>query len=464
MRAVVKDGIGVFHPQGFLDGTNVPLLLSLEDIQATEKLSIDMLLVSLKKVIFFNKNGLDVFVKLLMKIRTSQHIVVGFCDYDHKKYQAISKFYENNLNFSLFRTQKIAALFASTNKEDSKKVLVYNEETSQRSSLAIELFDNGHTPIIAQSKKEFEEKKQNTDAFDIIVEDTFLGLFGQKIATRVRGNAIIYSVSNYLDAEITDSFNIAYHNNSLNVGFRLFIFDAYKVVSMNIHAFNFFSKLASAGAEYNATICFVGLTFEKTPESFKNDLEDSGIIFFDKMEDILENKELLEELGGSSAAVVKNKRILNKVLVNELPRFVDATVSTIEMMTNTKAAKETVAIQNIMVKDASDHIASSIGFYGDLDGMIALSFPKSIAKKSCELLIGETTDSEEDILDALAEFVNIIAGRVKSLLLEQNINVNITLPRTYPNIKALLEVIESKKGVQVDLKFNNETFIFFLTR
>jgi CheY-specific phosphatase CheX len=233
---------------------------------------------------------------------------------------------------------------------------------------------------------------------------------------------------------------------------------------MNIHAFNFFSKLASAGAEYNATICFVGLTFEKTPESFKNDLEDSGIIFFDKMEDILENKELLEELGGSSAAVVKNKRILNKVLVNELPRFVDATVSTIEMMTNTKAAKETVAIQNIMVKDASDHIASSIGFYGDLDGMIALSFPKSIAKKSCELLIGETTDSEEDILDALAEFVNIIAGRVKSLLLEQNINVNITLPRTYPNIKALLEVIESKKGVQVDLKFNNETFIFFLTR
>ncbi len=464
MRAVVKNRIGIFHPQGFLDGTNVPLLLSIEDVQATEKLDIDMLLISLKKVIFFNRNGLDVFVKLLAKIRAKLHIVIGFCDYDTKKYQAISKFYGDDLNFSLFRTQKIAMLFASTNKEASKKVLVYNPEASQRSSIAIELFDNGHNPVIAQSKKEFEEKKQNPDAYDVIVEDTFLGLFGQKIATRVRGNAIIYSISNYLDAEITDSFNIAYHNNSLNVGFRLFIFDAYKVVSMNIHAFNFFSKLASSGAEYNATICFVGLTFEKTPESFKMDLEDSGIMFFDKLEDILEDKELLDELGGSSAAAVKNKRALNKVLVNELPRFIDATVSTIEMMTNAKASKEGASVQDIKVKNSTDHIASSIGFYGDIDGMLALSFPRSIAKKTCELLIGEETDSEEEILDALAEFVNIIGGRLKSLLCEQNINVSITLPRTYTNVEALLEVIEGKKGVQVDLKFDNDEFIFFLTR
>ncbi len=464
MRAVVKNRIGIFHPQGFLDGTNVPMLLSLEDIQATEKLNIDMLLVSLKKVIFFNKNGLDVFVKLLSGIRSKLHVVIGFCDYDTKKYLAISKFYENDLNFSLFRTQKIATLFAASNSESSKKVLVYNPEASQRSSIAIELFDNGHHPIIAQSRKEFEEKKRHAETFDVIVEETFLGLFGQKIATRVRGNAIIYSVSNYLDAEISDSFNIAYHNNSLNVGFRLFIFDAYKVVSMNIHAFNFFAKLASAAAEYNATLCFVGLTFEKTPESFKNDLEDSGIMFFDKMEDILENKELLEELGGSSAAVIQSKRTLNKVLVNELPRFIDATVSTIEMMTNAKASKEGASVQDITIDKGSNHIASSIGFYGDIDGMVALSFPHSIAKKTCELLLGEATDSEEEILDALAEFVNIIGGRVKALLLEQQINVNITLPRTYTSIDALLQVVEGKKGVQVDLNFDGENFIFFLTR
>lgn len=464
MRATVKGRVAVFHPQGFLDGNNAPSFLTIEDIKATESLNIDMLLVSLKKVIFFNKNGLDVFIRLLINMRNQKHISVGLCDYDTPKFKTIQAFYGNNLNFSLFRTEKIAELFVATNKSDPKTVLLYNEDPSQRSAMAIELFDYGHNPIIVQSKKEFEEKKQNPDLYYAIVEDTYLGLFGQKVATRVTGNAIIYTISNFLDAEIGNTFNIAYHNNSLNVGFRLFIFDAYKVVSMNVHALNFFTKLASSAAEYNATICFVGLTFEKTPITFKNDLEDAGIIFFDQMEDILKNKELLEELGGSSATASKQTRALTKALVNELPGFIDATVATLGMMTNAKATKESMNIQTLEVKDSQNQYASSIGFYGDMDGMIILIFPKQIAKKACELLIGEETDNEEAILDSLAEFVNIIGGRAKTLLGEKKNRVDITLPRTYANVNSLLEMAQNKKGVQVDLSFEGSHFTFFLTR
>ncbi len=32
------------------------------------------------------------------------------------------------------------------------------------------------------------------------------------------------------------------------------------------------------------------------------------------------------------------------------------------------------------------------------------------------------------------------------------------------NIDSLLEIVQDKKGVQVDLSFNNDKFIFFLTR
>ncbi len=464
MRAVVKDRIGVFHPQGFLDGTNTPSFFTLEDIQATEQLNVDMLLVSLKKVIFFNKNGLETFVKLLFDLRSKMKVAVGFCDYDHKKYDTIMNFYQQSPNFSLFRTQNIASLFAPSNNKESKNVLIYNDDPSQRSTLAIELFDFGHNPVIAQSKKEFDEKRQNKDAYYAIIDNTYLGLFGQKIAARVTGNAIIYTVSNFLDAEIAESFNLTYHTNSLNVGFRLFIFDAYKVVSMNIHALNFFAKLSSSAAEYNATICFVGMTFEKTPVSFKNDMEDAGIMFFDQMDDILNNKELLKELGASSAAAQKNKRSLNKVMVNELPRFIDATVNTMEMMTNAKAKKESAAVQSLDILEKQNKLASSIGFYGDLDGIIVLVFSKVIAKKACELLIGESTDNEDEILDALAEFVNIIGGRVKSLLGDKSIRVDITLPRTYGNIDDLMEVLQESKGVQVDLSFDIDRFVFFLTR
>ena len=464
MRAVVKNGIGVFHPQGFLDGNSSTALLSIDDINATLHSNADMILVSLKKVIFFNRNGLDTFVKMFNKVRSAKHIIVGFCDYDTKKYDAIHKFYKDDLGFSLFKTLEIANLFSNGYKNQSKNVLLYSDDKSQRAALAIELHDNGHNPIVTHSKEEFLEKSKNSQAYDVILSDSYLGQMGQQVATRVTGNAIIYTLSSFLDAEIGNTFNIAYHNNSLNVGFRLFIFDAYKVVSMNVHALNFFSKLASAAAEYNATICFVGMTFEKTPTAFKETLEDAGIMFFDQMNDILGNKELLDELGASSAASAKNKRPLNKVIVSELPNFIEATVATIEMMTNAQAMKEAANIEKIHIENPNDKIASSIGFYGDIDGMIMLVFPMDIAKKSCELLIGDKTDDIDLILDTLAELVNIVGGKIKTLLSDEKINVNITLPRTYKEIDGLLEIAKDKKGVQVDLTFDNDKFLFFLTR
>ncbi|MBW6488059.1 chemotaxis protein CheX [Sulfurimonas sp.] len=464
MKAVVKNGIAVFSPQGFLDGNSSSAFMSIEDIEAATNLKADMILVSLKKVVFFNRNGLDVFIKLFMKIRKKNHATVGFCDYDAKKYDAIKRFFQNELNFSLFKTLDIAYLFSSSFKNLNKNILVYSSDKSQRSAIAIELHDGGHNPIIAQSLEEFNIKKEKKEAYDYIVDATFLGQMGEKVATRVTGNAVIYTVSSFLDVEISNMFNIEYHNNSLNVGFRLFIFDAYKVISMNVHALNFFSKLASSAAEYNATICFVGIKFDKTPQIFRETMEDAGILFYAQMDDILQNKDLLKELGASSASNVKNKRVLNKETVLELPKFIDATVVTLEMMTNARATKEAVSVHNLIIENKSEKIASSIGYFGDIDGMVILIFPSTIAKKACELLIGEDTDDMELILDSLAELVNIVGGKIKTLLADEGVHVNITLPRTYQDVDSLLQVVENRRGVQVDLLFNNDKFLFFLTR
>lgn len=464
MRATVSNGIGVFYPQGFLDGISSEAILTIEDIVATEHLKVEMLLVSLKKVIFFNSNGLDIFIKMFVRMRAKNQLIVGFCDVNVKKYNAILKFYEHNLNFSIFKTKEIASLFAPSFKNKSQKVLVYSDDKSQRSAMAIELHDNGHNPIIAQTQNDFLEKSESEGVYDFVITETYLGQMGQKIATRVTGNAIIYTISSFLDNEVGNTFNILYHNNSLNVGFRIFIFDAYKVISMNIHALNFFSKLASSAAEYNATICFVGMSFEKTTTTFKDTLEDAGIMFFEQMDHILQNKELLQELGGSGPTTIKQKRIINKAIAGELPRFIDATVATIEMMTNAKAIKEAANVSNINIINKKDKIASSIGFYGDIDGMVILVFPQNIAKKACELLIGEQTDDMELILDSLAELINILGGKIKTLLSDNKINVNITLPRTYDDVGNLLDIIEHRKGVQVDLAFDDDKFIFFLTR
>lgn len=464
MRAILKNGIGVFHPQGFLDGDSAEALLNLDDIKAAENSDANMILVSLKKVIFFNKNGLETFVRMLKKVHKANNAIVGFCDYDIKKFNSIVNFFHNELSFSLFKTYEIASLFAQNYDKQNKNVLVYSDDKSQKAAMAIELHNNGHNPVVAQSKADFQDKSTKKDSYDIIIEDSYIGQMDSNISSRVTGNAIIYTLSSYLDADTTNKFNIAYHTNSLKIGFRLFIFECYTVKSMNIHALNFFSKMATFAAEYNATICFVGMTYEKTPIAFKETLEDCGILFFERLDDILEDKELMHELGASKATAGKDKRTLNKALVTELPKYIDATVATINMMTNAKAKKESAQVQTIDIKNKDDKLASSIGFYGDLEGMIMLVFPKKIAKKACEVLIGEETDDMDLILDALAEFVNIIGGKIKSLLANENIKVKITLPRTYPNVDELLEVAQDKKGVQVDLSFEDDKFLFFLTR
>jgi anti-anti-sigma regulatory factor len=164
MKAVVKNGIAVFSPQGFLDGNSSSAFMSIEDIEAATNLKADMILVSLKKVVFFNRNGLDVFIKLFMKIRKKNHATVGFCDYDAKKYDAIKRFFQNELNFSLFKTLEIAYLFSSSFKNLNKNILVYSSDKSQRSAIAIELHDGGHNPIIAQSIEEFNIKKEKKEA------------------------------------------------------------------------------------------------------------------------------------------------------------------------------------------------------------------------------------------------------------------------------------------------------------
>ena len=465
MRAVVKDGIAVFYPQGFLDGNSAESMLSIDDIKATENLKTDLVLVSLKKVIFFNKNGLEIFVRMLIKVRKANQARIGFCDYDIKKFNSIMNFFKEDLSFSLFNTLETASLFASSFKNKQKNVLIYSENKSQRSVMAIDLHNYGHNPIITQTKNEFDEKKKNSNSYDVIIENTHMGsMESGTISTRVSGNAIIYNLSSFLDAGITNSFNIHYHNNSLKAGFRLFIFEAYQVVNMNVHAVNFFSKLASSSAEYNATICFVGLSTEKTTTKFHETLEDSGIMFFEQLDTLLDDKKLLAELGASTATNIKDKRSLNKAIITQLPNFIEATVDTIKMMTNAEAKKESASIYTIKIQETENKIASSIGFYGDIDGMIILIFPKSIAKKACELLIGEETDDKELIMDSLGEFVNIIGGKIKTLLADNNIRIKITLPRTYDEVSELLTVADNRKGVQVDLTFDDDHFSFFLTR
>jgi CheY-specific phosphatase CheX len=289
-----------------------------------------------------------------------------------------------------------------------------------------------------------------------------MGLMSNRIAARTRGNCVIYYLKGFLDGSIVEQFDVLYHQNCLKVGFQLFMFDATRVSSLNIHAANFFSKLSTAGAEYGALIAIVGLDMDKTPKAFVEELEDAGIMFFDTEADFF-NDETVKSLSGGGAAVKKEKNKLTKAIVSKLPILIDATMETLQMMTNMMATKERMQIQVFEVADGKDLMARSIAFYGDIDGMMTLVMPKTLVKKACQLLIGEESDDEEVLSDALSELVNIVAGKSKTLLQDEGVGINITLPRSYTSVDDLKETLGDRQGVQVDFSFENYPFTFYLS-
>jgi CheY-specific phosphatase CheX len=464
MRPTIKkQRIAYFSPQGFLDGNNASQLITMQDMQAVRSANVPMVLVSMKKVVFFNKNGISIVLDALTKIQKETKATIGFCDYTRKQYDAFFKFFEGDIGFSLFKTLDIAMLFAGGGEaaEEQENVLIFNEDPTQRSIQAIEIFDKGYNPVVVQTLDDYTARAEDKDKFVAIVERTYLGLMSNRIAAKTRGNCVIYYLKGFLDGSVTEQFDVMYHQNCLKVGFQLFMFDATRVSSLNIHAANFFSRLSTAGAEYGALIAIVGLDMEKTPARFVEELEDAGIMFFENETDFFTD-EVVQSMSGGGAAVKKEKHKLTKPIVARLPVLVSSTMDTLQMMTSMMALKEDMSIRAFEPK-GKDLMASSIAFYGDIDGMMTLVMPRELVKKSCTLLIGEESDDTAVLADALSELVNIVAGKSKTALQEQGVNINITLPRSYTAIEDLEATLEGVQGVQVNFSFEDYPFTFYLS-
>ncbi|WP_456380707.1 chemotaxis protein CheX [Hydrogenimonas sp.] len=463
MRPIVKkQRVAYFTPQGFLDGNNASQMITIQDMQAVRAAHVSMVLVSLKKVIFFNKNGIGIVFDALSKMQKELKVVVGFCDYTVKQYEAFFKFFEGDIGFSLFKTLDIAMLFAGGGESGGEEnVLIFNEDATQRSIQAIEIFDKGYTPIVVQTLDDFIARAEEKEKFFAIVERTYLGLMSNRIAAKTRGNCVIYYLKGFLDGSVTEQFDVMYHQNCLKVGFQLFMFDATRVSSLNIHAANFFSRLSTAGAEYGALIAIVGLDMEKTPKRFVEELEDAGIMFFENETDFFTD-EIVLSMSGGGAAVRKEKHKLTKAMVARLPTLVSSTMDTLQMMTNMMALKEDMKIQPFEPK-GEELMASSVAFYGDIEGMITLVMPKELVEKSCALLLGEENGDPEVLADALSELVNIVAGKSKTSLQEEGVHINITLPRSYVAVDDLKTTLEGIQGVQVNFSFEDYPFTFYLS-
>lgn len=461
MKPTIKQKIAFFNPTGFLDGENAAEIISPFDIDFLLQTKPEGAFISLKRVVFFNKKGISVLLESLIRVREQCGTIVGFCDYDLKKYKMILEMFATNLNFSLFDTTDIVTLYLGDDLKNTKEknIVIYVEKSDQKNQLAMELFERGYSPVVAKDENDFIEKRKNGQ---YIIEHSYLGKLNKTPKVFIKDNVIVYTLKGFVDSDMAKKFDMEYHNNSLKVGFNLFLFDSEGVSSINVHGANFISKLSTAGAEYGATFVLSGINTRKLTEKLQHDLEDAGVIIYANINELFNNEEMMEEVRKTSSVAKKHGGITKK-LISILPVITSASVKTIEVLSGYNAQKKSLKVEELNVEVDKDLFCTSIGFYGDIEGVLILVIEKNIARKACDILLN-TNSNDNDLKEALGEFIYIVGGKIVQQLYKQSIKIEMTMPRTFDKIEDLISSQKGVRGAQVDLEIESKRLTLFITR
>jgi CheY-specific phosphatase CheX len=327
-------------------------------------------------------------------------------------------------------------------------------------TLAEELGKNGIQVFVPSNTLELEKYVSKKNASTIIVTETMVDIASKYIDTELNGDIVIYSLKNDIAKNVSVLFNKDEHNIRLKDGHRVFIFDCANVTSIDINAVDFFIELILGERKYKSLFCFCNMRDTIVEKDLKIRLRKGGAKLFATVDNVLANKSVQAI---SKTAASKRKSTLTKELVSKIPMVVNATVETFEMMTGGATTKGNNQIGQIVVEDQESCMGSVIGFNGDLDGTIAIIFAKDLAQEVMLGMLGEEIEDEDELVDSIGEFANIIAGRVKAMLQEQKTNVKITIPKCFIHSKDIVDMVGESQGVLINITLNSKPIYIFLT-
>ncbi|WP_457561446.1 chemotaxis protein CheX [Caminibacter sp.] len=455
---VIRNFVGnkvLYRPQGFLDAQNAAEIITPVDISSMEKRGVKCVMVDFSKIISANMNALR-FLNDVSETLYKKSIQVAFVNANNNIYTILERL--ENAYFSYFESEEVFKIFCDEDYIPKNQVfLCCIKDEQNKNMLTFNLVKKGITPAVVNSESDIGEN-------GIVIKKSFISKIMNKILAITKNGGIYFFFDGFLDANISRMFDIEYFRRNLLIGFKIFVFDMTDVKGMNIHAVRFLTKLGVESAEYGALLAIVGLSRKNIQPQLVQDLEDVGFVFFANEEEFL-NSEEYKHAYENSGAIYRKKRKITKNFVKILPFFVNATINTIEMMTGVKSTKEPPNIKEVNVDtNRKDLVASSIGFYGDMDGALILIFTEKLTKEISKILLGEEYQTREEMVDLVGEFANIIVGNVKLELSKHDVDINLTLPKVFDNLEELKEIVINRQGIEVKFYFEKEEFYFYLLR
>ncbi len=452
---VIKSFTGsklLIKPQGFLDSQMASEIITPFDIQKIQSRDIKYVSIDFSKIISVNMNAIrflnDIFENLFKKFNVESAVFSP----NKNIFNILTNL--DNIYFNIFENDIVEKIFFDDDYLEEKPIyLCCIKDEQNKNMLIYHLIKRGYSP----------KETENEEEDGIVIKNSIILKISNKIGAIVKNSTVYFFFDGFLDANLANMFDIEYFRRNLLIGFKIFVFDMNSIKGLNIHAVRFLNILGNEAAEYGAFLAIIGLNKKNIQPQLIEDLNDMGYLFFADEEEMFNSKEYEEAINSNEVIYKKSKKI-TKEFVKFLPYFINSTISTIEMMTGVNAIKETPKIIEVNIDTSKNYVASSIGFYGDMDGMIILILTENLTKRLSKILLGEEYRSKEELNDLVNEFANIVAGTVKREIQKNDLRINITLPKIFDEIENLKNIIVNKKGVEVKFYFEDEEFYFYLLR
>ena len=422
MRPVIKYDIAIYSPSIHLEMKEAKEIceIFISNSGTIRSLSIRAIYFSFENISYFEEGAVILVAKALLAIQDRVSIPVAFIGYSDLQFPKLKALFPNR-SVPLFKTEAMANLLLSLKMPSiSQKIIYYDNDGMVQTLISRELENRGYEVICVNNMQSLLAKGKQFLDKAFYLYNIYFDVTGNFIPTTIHSGIVTYTLYKKADKNISLYFNLQAHNSRLREGYKVFIFDVTQTQDFSLVALEFIMSLALNNMRYEACIA---------------------------------NKYQLAE---------QKRKGLTKHLVAQLPVFINAAIETLSSLTGGEAKRTDYKVTTYNKTGQNDIMGAMINFEGDVSGVVALCFSKMIVKEASMMLLGEESQSDEELLDVISEFTNIIAGRAKAVLSEHNLSIGISLPKACRSEDEIVAMLVGKQGVQVNLLLNNKPLILFL--
>lgn len=462
MKPVISQNVVVYYADRVLGEAEEEQICRVIQGSAASirSLQLQALFLSMRANEEFQDSTIVAVAHVLLKLQKQLDIVVAICEYTTEHFKRLKEIFSNK-SLPLFKTISQAMLFLQIKIPSAGTPIVVYEKDSITQTLIVQSLETKGLDIhVVQNIKDFRQKQQEFTNDALYVYDMQFDITANHIPIQITQGTVIYHFYKEVDGKIPRFFSVQTHALRLSEGFKVFMFNLKDTEILEAKAIDFFISLARNAVSYGAAFIFLGLRPNVIDLATEEKIRRAGFYLYPDHASALRN-ETIAALARSISDQKPQK--LSKKLVANLLYFVNASLETLKSLTGGEIEKKTHNITECNIKDNGNIMGAMISFDGDISGRLVLMFAKNIAQEAAMMMLGDEVQSDEELVDVVSEFSNIIAGRSKALLSERNISINISLPKPYTNFKELHSILVGKMGVQIDFLLNKKPLFIFLT-